>query len=148
MRRAILGSLVAFACLLALDASAQTEKWNQAKVSALAGELVNAVSGLQNALMASQQWQTWSGENSVWGVTDDLRLMEFEAISLNADLAKGAGMNQTLPAYMRVQQIHRETAQYQGQMDVSAFLAPPLAKAKAVLAKLAAYYPPQPKLTQ
>jgi hypothetical protein len=148
MRRASIGSIVALALLIALDARSQTEKWDQAKVTALAGELANAVSGLRNSLMNSEQWQVQSQDPALWGVAEDLRMIEFEAISMNADLAKGAGMNQTLPAYMRLQQIHRELSQYQGQVDVGAFLAPPLAKAKGVLVRLAAYYPPQPKLTQ
>ena len=149
MRRAIIGSFVAFGLLLASDGTAQTEKWNQAKVTALARELSNAVSGLRNSLMNSDQWQNWSaGNDTLWGVSEDLRIIEFEAMSMNADLAKGAGMKQTLPAYTHLQQIHRELAQYNGQMDVGAFIAPPLAKAKAVLAQLAAYYPAQPKLTQ
>jgi hypothetical protein len=149
MRRAIIGSLIAFTFLVAFDGHAQTEKWNQAKVTALAGELSNAVSGLRNALMNSAQWQAESAmDDTLWGVSEDLRMIDFGAMSMNADLAKGAGMKQTLPAYMRLQQIHRELSQYKGQMDVGAFLAPPLAKAKGILAQLAAYYPAQPKLTQ
>jgi hypothetical protein len=148
MRRALIRSISAFALLIAFDASAQAEKWNQAKVTALAGVLASAVSGLRNALMNSEQWQVQTQEPELWGVADDLRMIEFEATNMSADLAKGAGMNQTLHAYVRLQQLHREISQYKGQVPVGDFLAPPLAKAKAVLTKLAAYYPPQPALTE
>jgi len=46
MRSAVIGSLVAFVLLLPLGAQAQTQKWDQAKVTALAGDLSNSVSGL------------------------------------------------------------------------------------------------------
>jgi len=147
MRRATIGSIVALGFLAAFEVHAQTQTWDQAKVTSLAGELTNAVSGLRDSLRNSAQWQIWTeADDSLYGIAEDLRMMESEAISLNADLAKGEGMKQTQPAYMRVQQIHRELAQYKGQVDVGAFLAPPLAKAKAVLAQLAVYYPAQPKL--
>jgi hypothetical protein len=147
--RAVLGSLAAFALLLASDAGAQTQKWDQAKVTALAGQLSSALSGLRNALMNSAEWQaSYAIDDTLWGVAEDLRMMEFEATQMNADLTNSAGMKQTLPAYVHLQQLHREVSQYQGQMAVGAFLAPPLAKAKGLLAQLAAYYPPQPKLTQ
>ena len=149
MRRATIGSIVALGFLAAFEVHAQTQTWDQAKVTSLAGDLANAVSGLRDSLRSSAQWQVWSEtDESLYGIAEDLRMIESEAMSLNADLAKGEGMKQTQPAYMRVQQIHRELAQYKGQVDVGAFLAPPLAKAKAVLAQLAVYYPAQPKLVQ
>ena len=146
MRRAIVGSLVAFALLVAEGALGQTAKWDQAKVTSLAGDLSNSVSGLRQALMNSDQWQNLSGSDpALWSVAENLRMMDNLAMNMNADLSNGAGMAQTLPAYMRIQQIHRDLAQYQGQIYITQFLAGPLAKAKANLAQLAAYYPAQPK---
>jgi len=96
----------------------------------------------------SPQWQNLSAmDASLWGVAEDLRMMDNLAMNMNADLSKGAGMSETLPAYMRIQQIHRELFQYKGQIFITDFLAGPLAKAKANLAMLAAYYPAQPKVS-
>ena len=144
MRRALIGSLVASVLLFALGAQA-TEKWDQAKVTALAGELANSVSGLRQALMNSDQWQNLSASDpSLWGVAEDLRMIDILAMNMNADLSNGAGMAQTLPAYLHIQEIHSELSTYQGQIYYTQFLAAPLAKAKASLAALAAYYPPHP----
>jgi hypothetical protein len=79
MRRAIIGSLIAFTFLVAFDGHAQTENWNQAKVTALAGELSNAVSGLRDALMNSAQWQAESAmDDTLWGVSEDTPAREGE----------------------------------------------------------------------
>src|SRR5262245_39229948 len=137
--------VLAAVCALAGSASAQSAKWDQAKVTAISGDLVNAVANLQNNLQNSAQAGDPMMEELVYQVGDSLGLIEFEAMRLNALLKSGKGMKATLPAYKRLQQLHRECVdEAQGQMQVSTFIAPPLAKAKAALSLLAAYYPPQP----
>jgi hypothetical protein len=148
MKRLAFVSLTALALFAAAAASAQTEKWNQAKVTALAGDLVNSVSNLQNQLQNNAQAGDPFMEETVWQVGDSLGLLEFEALRLQALLTSGKGMKQTLPAYKRLQQLHRECQAYTGQFQQTAILSPPLTKAKAALTSLAAYYPPQPALTQ
>ena len=144
MTRLAVASLVSLALLLAGAARAQTEKWNQEKVTALSGELMSSVSGLQNALQNSAQAQNPLLEDTLAQVGDLLGLFEFEATHLNALLASGKGLRATLPAYKRLQELHAELTPYGGQVELSAFLAPPVAKAKAALTALAKYYPPQP----
>jgi len=141
--------LAALVCLvLAGAASAQTEKWNQAKATALAGDLVNSVSNLEQQLQNNAQAGDPFMEETIWQVGDSLGLLQFEAIRLQALLSSGKGMKQTLPCYKRLQQLHRECQAYTGQFQQTAILAPSLDKAKTALTKLAAYYPPQPALTQ
>jgi len=132
------------ALLAATTGSAQTQKWDQPKVTALSSELVGAVSNLQSSLQNSVQAQDPVMQETVFQVGDSLGLIEFEAARLEALLKSGKGMKATLPAYKRLQQLHRECLdEAQGQLQVTAFLQPPLTKAKATLAALAAYYPPQ-----
>ena len=148
MKRFVVVSLTALALFAAGPAAAQTAKWDQAKVTALASDLANSVSNLQNQLQNNAQAGDPFMEETVWQVGDSLGLLEFEAIRLQALLQSGKGMKQTLPAYKRLQQLHRECQAYTGQFQQTAILTPPLAKAKAALSMMSAYYPPQPALTQ
>lgn len=131
------------------SALAQSAKWDQVKVSALSSELVQAVTNLQNSLENSAQAMNPETQETVFQVADALGLIEFEAARLNMQIRKGKGMRETLPTFKRLQQLHREAQEdVAGQLQVSAFLAPSLAKAKAALTQLAAYYPPQPGVSQ
>jgi hypothetical protein len=145
MSRFAVAVSVSLALLVAGAAGAQTEKWNQQKVTALSGELMNSVQGLQTDLENSSQAMDPMMEDTVAQISDALGILEFEAIHLNAMLKSGKGLKKTLPAYKRLQEIHSELMGYQGQIAITAFLSPPLTKAKTALAKLAAYYPPQPQ---
>jgi len=144
MKRLVAVSLFALALFAAGAATAQTEKWKQEKVTALSAELVSSVSGLQTAFQQSNQAQDPMMQETVAQILDSLGLLEFEAIHLNAMLKSGAGLTGTLPAYRRLQELHSELMGYSGQVAITAFLSPPLTKAKATLTKLAAYYPPAP----
>jgi hypothetical protein len=144
MKRLVAASLFALALFAAGAASAQTEKWNQEKVTALSTELVSSVSGLQNALQNSNQAQNPVMEDTVAQITDTLGLFEFEATHLNALLKSGKGLKSTLPAYKRLQELHSELTGFSGQIEMTAMLTPPITKAKTTLTKLAAYYPPTP----
>jgi hypothetical protein len=141
MSRFAFAASVSLALLVAGAAGAQTEKWNQEKLTAISAELVSSVSGLQNDLNNSAQAMDPMMEDTVAQVSDGLGLLEFEAIHLNALLKSGKGLKATLPAYRRLQELHSELMGYSGQIAIGAFLSPPLTKAKAALTKLAAYYP-------
>ena len=145
MSRFAVAAFVSLALLVAAAAGAQSEKWNQEKVTALSAELMNSVSGLQNDLNNSSQAMDPMMEDTVAQVSDGLGILEFEAIHLNAMLKSGKSLKKTLPAYKRLQELHSELMGYSGQIAITAFLSPPLTKAKAALTKLAAYYPPQPQ---
>lgn len=144
MRRfALMCALAVFALVAAATASAQSQTWDQAKVTALSGELANAVSNLQSSLQNSAQAQDPVMQETVFQVADSLGLIEFEAARLNALLKSGKGMKETRPAYRRLQQLHRECVdEAQGQLQVTSFLKPSLDRAKNTLTALAAYYPP------
>ena len=122
MKRLAVASLFTLALFAAGAAPAQTEKWNQEKVTALSAELVSSVSGLQTAFQNSTQAQDPVMQETVAQVVDGLGLLEFEALHLNSMLKSGQGLKSTLPAYRRLQEFHGELMGYSGQVAISAFL--------------------------
>jgi hypothetical protein len=128
---------------VALHASAQTETWNQEKTAALAGELESAVSGLRDAVRKSPAWENPQQKRTLYRIADKLRLIESESASLHAQLVKGAGMDETLPTYERIQRLKRDAQVLAKKTDVSAFTKPKLDRATEVLSQIAPYYPPR-----
>jgi hypothetical protein len=133
-----------FAVSVARDASAQAQPWNQEVVTALAGELEDAVSGLREAVRQSPQMQFPTQRRRLYEIMDNLRLIEQSASSMHAELKKGEGMEATLPTYKRLQQVKRDTEVVAQKVDVSAITRPKLDKAQTILDKLAGYYPAEP----
>ena len=136
---------VVFGLFDAARASAQTETWNQEKAAALAGELESAASGLRDAVRKSPMWENPQQKPTLYRISDKLRLIESESASLHAQLVKGAGMDETLPTYERIQRLKRDAQVLAKKTDVSAITKPKLERATDVLNRLAVFYPAQPK---
>jgi len=124
-------------------ARAQSQPWDQEKTAALAGELESAVSGLRDAVRKSPMWGNPQQKRTLYRIADKLRLIESESASLHAQLVKGAGMDETLPTYERIQRLRRDAQVHAAKTDVSAFTKPKLDRATEVLGLIAPYYPPQ-----
>ncbi|MFI5314540.1 MAG: hypothetical protein ACHQ6T_02485 [Myxococcota bacterium] len=129
----------------ARDASAQTIPWNQEVVTARAGELEKAVSGLREVVRGSPNLQNPGTRRITYQILDNLRMIEQASVSLHASLKNGDGMEETLPTYMRLQQIRRDTAVLAQRVDITAVTQPKLDKAKDLLEKIEPYYPAQPE---
>ena len=150
MTRMIVAAIAALALVqtvgLARGAMAQTQPWNQEVVTATAGELEDAVSGLRDVVRGSPNLDIPAKKAVVGQILDNPRQLEASASSLHASLKKGAGMEQTLPTYMRLQQLRRDTAVLAQRVDISAITQPKLEKAQELLAKMEPYYPTQAKV--
>ena len=150
MTRPLVVTLAAFLLFqssgLAREAAAQAKPWNQEVATALAGELEDAVSGLREAVRQSPNMQYPTQRRLLYQIMDNLRMIEQAATSLHAGLKNGAGMEETLPTFMRLEQIRRDTEVLAQKVEITAFTQPKLDKARDILAKLEPYYPPQPKL--
>jgi hypothetical protein len=148
MTRRIAVTLAAFLMLAtagpARQASAQAQPWNQEVATALAGELEDAVSGLREAVRQSPSMQIPTQRRRLYEIMDNLRMIEQSASSLHASLKNGAGMEETLPTYKRLQQIRRDTAVMAQRVDITAITQPKLDKAKDILGKIEPYYPAEP----
>jgi len=147
MTRRIAVTLAAFLLFqsagLARQAVAQATPWNQEVATALSGELEDAVSGLREIVRASPNINNPGQRRLMYQILDNLRLIEQSATSLHASLKSGAGMEETLPTYMRLQQIRRDTEVLAQRVDITAVTKPKLDKANEILAKIEPYYPAQ-----
>ena len=65
---------------------------------------------------------------------------------MHAALKSGAGLEETLPTYNRLQQIRRDTEVLAQRVDISAITQPKLDRASDILSKMEPYYPAQPKI--
>jgi hypothetical protein len=113
-------------------------------MTARAGELEEAVSGLREAVRQSPNMQIPTQRKRLYEIMENLRQIEQAATSLHAELKGGAGMDETLPTYKHLQQIRRDTAVRAQRVDVTAITQPKLDKAKDILAKIEPYYPAEP----
>lgn len=129
---------------LARGAAAQTQPWNQEVMTATAGELEDTISGLRDVVRGSPNLDIPAKKAVVKQIVDNLRQMEASASSLHASLKRGAAMEETLPTYMRLQQLRRDTAVLAERVDITAVTAPKLEQAQALLHKMEPYYPAQP----
>ena len=149
MTRTIVAAIAALALVQVLGvvrlASAQAQPWNQEVVTATAGELEEAVSGLRDTVRGSPNLDVPTKKRTIYQILDNLRMIEASAGSLHAALRGGAGMEETLPTYKRLQQLRRETADLAQRVDISAITKPKLEKARDLLQKIEPYYPPEPK---
>ncbi len=131
---------VALALLVAAQAHAITA-WDQAKVTEIAGQLEEAVGGLQDAIRKSPNWSHPGQRTTLFQIQDNLRWIESEATHLHANLVKGAGMEETLNSFKRIHSLRRETELLASRTQVSEFTRPKLDKARDLLAQLGVYYP-------
>ena len=144
MSRSIAIATAALLFVFAPGAQAQTAKWDQAAVTAAAGELESAVSGLRDAVRKSNAWTMTANRSKLHEITQDLRQIEWLAASLHADLKGGEGLEATTPVYEQILQ-RREYAKADAAfLDMNEFVKPKLEASRAALAKLSSYYAKQP----
>jgi hypothetical protein len=122
-------------------ARAQTASWNQEAVTAAAGELEAAVSGLRDAVRKSETWTTSPDKAELYEISQGLRQIEWLATNLHADLKQGEGLDATLPIFSEMLEARAYTRAEAKFVDISASIRPRLDAARAALARLAAYYP-------
>lgn len=141
MTRCIAVGVAALTIMFALGARAQTANWNQEAVTAAAGQLEAAVSGLRDAVRKSNTWTSSPDKSELYQISEDLRQIEWLATNLHADLKQGEGLEATLPIFNQILET-REYARAEVKfVDISASIRPRLEAARAALEKLRAYYP-------
>jgi len=134
-------AVAALGLTFATQALAQTEKWNQEKVTAIAKELEAAVSGLRDAVKKSPAWENPQQKRNLYKISDILRQIEQECTSLHAQLAKGAGMEESLANYEHIQRLKRRAEVLAPKSDITAFTKPKLDQATGLLKQIEPYYP-------
>jgi hypothetical protein len=144
MARLMVGTVAAFALVVALGANAQTQAWDQAKVTAAAAEFESAVSGLREAVKQSSQWTISVNKAPLYQVLQDLRQIEWLSQSLHADLVKGEGLEATTPQYLQMVETRSYAKADAMFVDIGASIKPKLDASRAAFTKLTAFYPATP----
>ena len=142
----------AFAALLLLPLAAQADhhegpgaasKWDQAKVTALAEQLSDAVNGVYRSV---SRLQTGSGmasgqANAFLRLKDRLRVARNEARHLSQALADGKGHDETSHAYRRLMSLVRDAREEGRKMFIEKPTLDKIDVANKILEEIAPFYP-------
>jgi hypothetical protein len=105
---AVLAALVLWA---APAAGAAPASWNQEKVTQIATELAEAMSGVYDSVKKIPPPPTGSQRKNFYEATQTLRRLQTETRHLATDLKGGAGYDETLPSYKQIQMLRRDAAE-------------------------------------
>ncbi|MBW2316464.1 MAG: hypothetical protein JRH10_20055 [Deltaproteobacteria bacterium] len=118
--------------------------WDQAKVTALAGELSAAVKGIRTAVRQTGSPSIGSMQSRHFHqFKDKLRLIESESRHLASELAEGQGLEPTLPAYRHLRLLVRDARELARSLFIGKQTQDRIDVGRAKLDALAAYYPPE-----
>ena len=137
--------LVAAVLIGAPEARAELMEWDQAKVTALAGELAEKTSNLRDAVRrqpAPTLGQT--GRRAHHRLRDELSTIEATARRLHNALSEGATQEETFPTYRRLITSVREAAREVNRIDLGEPAAGRVEEAAEVLRRLRPYYEEAP----
>jgi hypothetical protein len=129
-------------CLVPAAAFAAPLEWNQEKVTRMAVELSKAVGDVYGSARAVDPPPVGGPRASYFRALDDLRVLKNSVRHLSRRLEAGAGYDETLPIYRRIQSMRRSAAE-EGRRSAGAFPADVLdvvEKARELLEELAVYY--------
>jgi hypothetical protein len=125
------------------EAAAELAAWDQAKVSALAKELVAASDALYDTFYKQPPPTLGSGQASSYQrLKQKVRRIRTEARQLSEDVQKNAGREETLPSFQDLMQTVRDAREEARKVFQTADVAEKAAAARAVLNQLGPYYDP------
>jgi len=135
----------AFAATLALlpagAASAEPRAWNQAAVTKLAGELVEAARAVRDAHRRTPPPHIGSpNSRALLKLGDDLRLIANEARHLEHELERGKGRSDTHKSAVRIQGLIANAAEETRRIPALGTLPEKLEAANLLVAQLAEFY--------
>lgn len=115
--------------------------WDQAKVSALAGELAAAVKDLRQDVRQQPQPSLGSMQSRAYhNFRDDLRLIESEAKELASSLTAGAGHDETLPIVKRMESLIRDARDESRRLLIPQSTQDKIAAARTAYQQILPYY--------
>jgi hypothetical protein len=142
-RRLFLAALMLAVALPIASARADLAKWDQAKVTALGGQLADAAKNLQDVFYNHPPASVGSGQSRDYQrLKQTLRRLRMEADQYKGDLDKGAGQEETAPQYDDVMMSVRDAREIASRMFTTQDMKDAASKARAVLNQLAPYYDP------
>jgi hypothetical protein len=141
---ALLLPITAFVLTASL-ASAELAVWDQAKVTAIAAELVAATKDLRGALRKQQPPTLGQpGMASFHRLRDELSAIETAAGRLHRALAEGGTRDETFPTYRRMIRSVRNAAEDARRISIGEPAAGKIKAAGDVLRRLRPYYEEEP----
>lgn len=133
-----LGALVSGA---AVPAHAELQKWDAAKVTALAGQLQTATRDLYDTFY--KQPKVGAGQSRpYYRLKQDVRHLRSEAKALAAALEQGAGQAETLPIYEDLMQVVRRAREEAQHVFTTRDVEEKASAVRALLNQLSPYYDP------
>jgi hypothetical protein len=124
-------------------AHAALEKWDQAQVTALANQLVDAAQALQDTFQKQPPPTVGSGQSrDYYRLKQVTRHLRQEAAQLAGDLGKGAGMEETLPGYEDLMSSVRDAREIGARIFATQDIKDKATAARLILNRLAPYYDP------
>ena len=140
------GTVWLLALLLPLAAAAEeTAEWDQARVTALAGELHEGVKGLRDEIRSQTRDIGTMQASAYYRLLDNLRLIERESRYLHRALESGASREETLPAYARIAMLRRDCAEEMRRQFLVATALERIARARSIVKQMDPYYGFDPK---
>ena len=134
-------ALLALGLGAAAPARAELQKWDAAKVTALAEQLKAATQDLYDTFY--KQPKVGAGQaRPYYRLKQDVRHLRSEARSLAASLAKGAGQEETLPIYDDLMQVVRRARDDSREVFTTHDVQDKAAAVRALLNQLSPYYDP------
>jgi hypothetical protein len=136
-------SFLAFALAASLVSPARAElaAWDQAKVTALAGQLAEAASSLYSTLCKQGPPQLGSGQASDYReLKQEVRRIQSEAKELAGALGKGEGREDTLDIYENLMEIVRDARENAQRVFSTKAVQDEASKVRQILNQISPYY--------
>ncbi len=136
-----MGSVWLLGLLLPLAAPGEEAiEWDRERVTALAGELHEAVKGLRDELRSQTRDIGTMHASAYYRLLDNLRLIERETRYLHRALGSGASREETLPTYARITLLRRDCAEEMRRQPLEAPALERIARAQATVREMDPYY--------
>ena len=137
-------------CLLAMilllpaaNARADLAAWDQAKVTALGKELLNATNDLYETFRKQPQSSVATTQSQAYyRLKQNVRLLHLASHEFASSLEKGEGREQTQVIYENLMQVTRSARDDAGKVFVSHDISERAAAVRGVLNQLGPYYDP------
>jgi hypothetical protein len=139
-----LSSLLVLGPALALVAPAASAepvaKWDQARVTKYAEELVAGTDELENALRGEPSVVNLAQQRAYYEAREDVRLLNNSATHLVAELKAGKGRDETLGIYRRITSLRRDAEENGRRAEIPDSTMDKVVKVGSALFKLNPYY--------
>jgi len=137
---------VSIAVLAAASANAEKRpegepvKWDQARVTQLAKDLNKAVNEAVHAVRKSPTQQQISQRQSWYDMRESLRLLDNTTGHLQNELQKGAGQEETLSIFNRIESLRHDAEETGRKSMIESSVMDALVKAGAIHNQMRPYY--------